>query len=44
VYYYYSLILAGFNPKEADRIFDSRADEIATAYVSRMAYQFVKDE
>jgi hypothetical protein len=37
-YYYYSLILAGFDPAKADAIHDRPAHEIAEAYVSMMCY------
>jgi hypothetical protein len=41
-YYYYALILGEFDPIRADRIFDQPAHVIAEAYVSKMAYQYVK--
>ena len=40
VYWYYSLILAKFNPTEARNIFDSTAEEIAQAYVSMKCYEY----
>jgi hypothetical protein len=42
VYYYYSLILANFNPVIAQEIFDNQAHVIAEAYVSKMAYEHVE--
>lgn len=39
-YYYFSLILGGFNPVIAEQIFDNPAHVIAEAYVSKMAYEF----
>lgn len=39
---YYSLILAAFNPITAEAIFDNRADVIAKAFVSKMAYEHVE--
>ncbi len=39
-YWYYSLILANFNPDTAERIFDNPADVIAEAYVSMKCYQW----
>jgi hypothetical protein len=41
-YYYYSLILANFNPVIADTIFDNPADVIAEAFVSKMTYEYVE--
>jgi hypothetical protein len=41
-YYYYSLILANFNPVIADKIFDNQAHVIAEAYVSKMTYEYVE--
>lgn len=40
VYYYYSLILAGFNPVLADAIHDNPAHVIAEAYVSQMCHNY----
>ena len=40
VYYWYSLILAEFDPVKAGAIFDQPADVIAVAYVSKMAYEY----
>jgi hypothetical protein len=42
VYYYYSLILANFNPITAEEIFDNQADVIAEAFVSKMAYEHME--
>jgi len=44
VYYYYSLILSAFDPVRADAIFDLPAHRIAEAYVSKMAYEFIKPQ
>jgi hypothetical protein len=41
-YKYYAYILAGFDPKRADDIFDSCADQIAEAFVSKMCYDYVE--
>jgi hypothetical protein len=41
-YYYYSLILANFNPVIANQIFDNPAHVIAEAFVSKMAYEHVE--
>jgi hypothetical protein len=40
VYYYYSLILSGFNPVLADAIHDNPAHVIAEAYVSQMCHNY----
>lgn len=40
-YYYYSLILGGFDPVRADAIFNQPAHVIAEAYVSQMCHNFV---
>lgn len=40
-YWYFSLVLAGFNPVVADEIFDKPAHVIAEAFVSMMAYNYV---
>jgi hypothetical protein len=36
------LVLAGFDPVVADRIFDQPAHVIAEAYVSKLAAEYVK--
>jgi hypothetical protein len=41
-YYYYSLILADFNPVTADKIFDNPAHVIAEAFVSKMVYEYIE--
>jgi hypothetical protein len=41
-YRYYAQILAGFDPIRADLIFDSRADQIAESFVSKMCYDYVE--
>ena len=41
-YYYYSLILANFNPIIANEIFDNQAHVIAEAFISKMAYEHVE--
>jgi hypothetical protein len=38
---YFSYILAGFDPIRAEQIWDTRADQIAQAYVSKVCYEFV---
>ena len=38
-YRYYSLVLAGFDPIRADAIYDTTADVIALAFVSKMAFE-----
>lgn len=38
---YNAYILAGFNPAEAEKIMDMRADQIAQAFVSKMCYEYV---
>lgn len=43
VYYWYSLILAEFDPVRADAIFDQPADVIAAAYVSKLAYEYTPE-
>lgn len=40
-FWYYSLILSGFDPVRAETIFDNPADVIAEAYVSMMAFNHV---
>jgi hypothetical protein len=42
VYKYYAYILADFDPKRADEIYDSRADQIAESFVSKMCYDYVE--
>jgi hypothetical protein len=37
-YWYFSLVLAGFDPVKADQIFDNPAHVIAEAFVSMMAF------
>jgi hypothetical protein len=41
VYYYYSLLLADFNPVVADAIYNQPAHVIAEAYVSQMCHTYV---
>lgn len=41
-YKWFSLVLAEFNPVEADKIFNLPADQIAEAYVSQRAANYVK--
>jgi len=43
-YYYYSLVLACFDPVKAKAIFDQEAHEIAEAFVSKMAYEYVEPD
>jgi hypothetical protein len=38
---YNALILANFNPAQADKIMDMRADQIAQAFVSKMCYEYI---
>jgi hypothetical protein len=38
---YNSFILANFNPVEADKIMDMRADQIAQAFVSKMCFEYI---
>lgn len=44
VWWYYSLVLAGFDPIRASVIFDNPAHVIAEAFVSMMAYNYVEPE
>lgn len=39
-YYYHSLVLANFDPVQADLIFDNPADVIAKSVVAMMAHNF----
>lgn len=39
-YWYYALILANFNPDQAEKIFDNPADVIAEAFVSMKCYNW----
>jgi len=39
-YWYYSLILGNFNPREAQKIMDNPADVIAEAFVSMKCYEW----
>lgn len=39
-YKYYCYILAEFDPNRAEQIYDNPADEIAKAYVTKMAYEY----
>lgn len=41
-YRYYALVLAGFDPVQADRIWDMPADAIAMAIMSKMTYEHVE--
>jgi hypothetical protein len=41
-YKYYSQILAGFDPLRADEIWNSRADQIAESFVSKLCYDYVE--
>jgi hypothetical protein len=41
-YWYYSLILANYNPVTAEQIFDNPADTIAESWVTKMAYEYVE--
>jgi hypothetical protein len=41
-YKYYAYILSGFDPVKAEKIYDSRADQIAEAFVSKMCYDYVE--
>jgi len=41
-YRYYAQILADFDPIRADQIFDTRADQIAESFVSKMCYDYVE--
>jgi len=41
-FYYFALILGQFNPKEAERIFDSPAHVIAEAFVSKLAHEYTE--
>jgi hypothetical protein len=43
-YWYYSLILANFDPTQALVVFDNPAHVIAEAWVSKMAYEFVEPQ
>ncbi len=38
---YNALILANFNPSEAEKIIDMRADQIAQAFVSKMCFEYI---
>jgi hypothetical protein len=44
VWWYYSLVLAQFDPIRASVIFDNPAHVIAEAFVSMMAYNHVEPE
>lgn len=39
-YYYHSLVLANFDPVQADAIFDNPAHKIAESMVAMMAHNF----
>ena len=39
-YRYYALMLANFNPVEADRIWDTDAVTIAEAFVSKLCHEY----
>jgi hypothetical protein len=39
---YYAHVLAGFDAVRADAIFDLPADEIASAFVSKICYEYVE--
>ena len=39
-YYYHSLVLANFDPVQADLIFDKPAEEIAKSVVAMMAHNY----
>jgi hypothetical protein len=41
---YYAHVLAGFDAVRADAIFDLPADDIASAFVSKICYEYVEQK